>query len=136
MIVTWQKFADLVLTSTDYSDEKVNLTYGHWEDKLNLTAKERGFAANNSGWYDVDEIKKSHTAIKYKYHNENTEWEFFAFKIEETYLEDPVAEKNYSTIIIKFGFQRNSPYYTMTLIIPILVLTLLAPLGLILPGKT
>ena len=124
------------MTSTDYSDEKVSLIYGKWEQRLNLTDKEIKFANENDGWYDVDEIKKSHIAIKYKYHNENTEWEFFAFKIEETYLEDQVAEKNYSTIIIKFGFQRNSSYYTMTLIIPILVLTLLAPLGLILPGKT
>ena len=136
MIVTWQKFADLVLTSTDYSDEKVNLTYGHWEEKLKLSDDEKGFAAKNQDWYDIDRVKKSQIAIKYKYHNENTEWEFFAFKIQETQLVDQVAEKNYSTIIIKFGFQRNSPYYTMTLIIPILVLTLLAPLGLILPGKT
>ena len=125
-----------MLTSTDYSDEKVSLIYRKWEEKLNLTVDDTAFAKRNGGWYDVDEIKKSHVAIKYKYHNENTEWEFFAFKIEKTHLEDQVAEKNYSTIVIKFGFQRNSPYYTMTLIIPILVLTLLAPLGLILPGKT
>ena len=123
------------MTSTDYSDEKVNLTYGHWEDKLKLTEKERKTANNNGDWYDIKQTKKSKLAIQYKYHNENTEWEFFAFKVEETMLEDRVAEKNYSTIVIKFGFQRNSPYYTMTLIIPILVLTLLAPLGLILPGK-
>lgn len=99
-----------------------------------MTEKERA-SAENKGWYEIDQTKKSKLAIQYKYHNENTEWEFFAFKVEETMLEDLVAEKNYSTIVIKFGFQRNSPYYTMTLIIPILVLTLLAPLGLILPGK-
>merc|ERR1739838_279032 len=58
------------------------------------------------------------------------------YKIEPADLEDIVGKKQYSTINIKFGFQRNSPYYTMTLIIPILVLTLLAPIGLILPVES
>merc|ERR1739838_1230648 len=58
------------------------------------------------------------------------------YKIEPADLEDIVGRKNYSTLNIKLGFQRNSPYYTMTLIIPILVLTLLAPIGLILPVES
>ena len=37
--------------------------------------------------------------------------------------------------LVKFAFERNSPYYTLTLIIPIVTLTLLAPIGLIIPGK-
>ena len=31
--------------------------------------------------------------------------------------------------------QRNEPFYTLTLFLPILILTVLAPIGLILPGK-
>ena len=115
------------MSSTDYSNEKVKLTYHHWESELET---EKAI----DGWFDQSKTEKSHKAIKYKYYNGNTEWEFFAFKIESSDLEDIVGRKSYSTLSIKFGFQRNSPYYTMTLIIPILVLTLLAPIGLILPG--
>ena len=82
-----------------------------------------------------DRNRKGYDFSKYKYYAGNTEWEFFAYKVESTELEDIVGKKNYSTLNIKFGFQRNSPYYTMTLIIPIIVLTLLAPIGLILPGS-
>ena len=135
MSVMWQKFAELILTSIDYSSEKVNLTYGDWEKKLNLSIAEQQTAEKiNDGWYDLEKTKKSAKAITYKYYNENTEWKLFAFKVEHTQLEDFVGEKNYSTIKIKFGFQRNSHYYTMTLIVPIMVLTLLAPIGLIIPG--
>ena len=116
------------MSSTDYSNEKVKLTWHHWQSELE---------PNNSidGWYEKNKAPKSHKAIKYKYYAGNTEWEFFAYKVESTELEDIVGKKNYSTLNIKFGFQRNSPYYTMTLIIPIIVLTLLAPIGLILPGS-
>ena len=130
IFVTKLKYADLVLSSTDYSNEKVKLTFKNWLREL-----EPKIANEIYGWYDETQPEKSLKAIKYKYYNGNTEWDFFAYKIETAELEDVVGKKQYSTINIKFGFQRNSPYYTMTLIIPILVLTLLAPIGLILPGK-
>ena len=130
IFVTKLKYADLVLSSTDYSNEKVKLTFKNWLREL-----EPKIANETYGWYDETQTEKSLKAIKYKYYNGNTEWDFFAYKIETAELEDVVGKKQYSTINIKFGFQRNSPYYTMTLIIPILVLTLLAPIGLILPGK-
>ena len=117
----------MVLSSTDYSNEKVKLTFNHWKKEL-----EPEKAVN--GWYDQSKTEKSKAAIKYKYYNGNTEWEFFAYKVESSDLYDIVGKRSYSTLNIKFGFQRNSPYYTMTLIIPIVVLTLLAPIGLILPG--
>ena len=41
---------------------------------------------------------------------------------------------NFSQIVVTFEMQRNHPFHTMTLILPILVLTILAPVGLILPG--
>ena len=37
---------------------------------------------------------------------------------------------------IDFNLRRNQPFYSLTLFIPILVLTLLSPIGLLLPGKT
>ena len=121
------KYADLVLSSSDYSSEKVNLNFSHWISDIEPQKA-------HYGWYDANKTPKSLKAIKYKYYSGNTEWEFFAYKIENDILYDHVVKKKYSTINIKFGFQRHSTYYTMTLIIPIVALTLLAPIGLILPG--
>ena len=45
-----------------------------------------------------------------------------------------IDKKKFSTLSIKLAMQRNEPYYSITLFIPILVMTLLAPIGLILPG--
>ena len=122
------QFANIILSSADYSSEKVKFTVHHW-------INETDYELTKNGWYDKLITKKSLDAIKYKYYNDNTEWNFFAYKIETGTLTDNVSKKEYSAIDVKFGFQRNSPYYTMTLIIPITTLTVLAPLGLIIPGK-
>ena len=113
-----------MLSSADYSNEKVNLI-------PNILIEE---------W----EYKKLRD-IKYKFYNGNSEWDLFAYQILHHELGDYQLsqqnntlyiydERTYSAIIYKFGFQRNSTYFTMTLIVPILALTLLAPIGLILPG--
>ena len=125
---TQLKYADLVLSSSDFSNEKVDLTLLHWLSKIEPEKA-------HHGWYDTTNTPQSIEAIKYKYYSGNTEWEFFAYKIEKDVLYDYVGEKNYSTINIKFGFKRNSTYYTMTLLVPILALTFLSPIGLILPGQ-
>ena len=39
-----------------------------------------------------------------------------------------------STLLTKKSFVRNHPFYTITLLLPIIILSLLAPIGLILPG--
>ena len=88
------------------------------------------------GWYEELTAKGALNAIKYEYYNGNNEWNFFAYKFETGTLTNVFSKKSFSAIDVKFGFQRNSPYYTMTLIIPIIALTMLAPLGLIIPGKT
>ena len=36
---------------------------------------------------------------------------------------------------IEFEMYRNEPFFTLTLFLPIVVLTLLSPIGLILPGN-
>ena len=90
--------------------------------------------------------------IKYKYYNSNSEWELFAYMFDDLDVIDEVYKaylpsnndsslenhvyytEKYTTVVYRFGFQRNSAYFTMTLIIPILALTVLGPIGLILPG--
>ena len=118
---THLKHVELVLSSVDYSTENVNLI-------PNILIDE----------WEYYELRN----IKYKFYNGNSEWELFAYKVLDHELWDYQLnntfeiydEQMYSSIIYKFGFQRKPTYFTMTLIIPILALTLLAPVGLILPG--
>ena len=42
---------------------------------------------------------------------------------------------DFSQIVVDFKMQRTEPFYTMTLFLPVFILTILAPIGLILPGK-
>ena len=119
---TYLKHVELVLSPVDYSTENVNLI-------PNILIDE----------WEYYELRN----IKYKFYNGNSEWELFAYKVLDHELWDYQLnntfeiydEQMYSSIIYKFGFQRKPTYFTMTLIIPILALTLLAPVGLILPGK-
>ena len=113
------------MSSSDYSNKKVKLLTERWLQKAGNET--------DDGWYEVD-LEKGDDAIKYKYYNGNTEWNFFAYRVVQSELYDWVGAANYSTITVKFAFERNSPYYTLTLIIPIVTLTLLAPIGLIIPG--
>ena len=41
----------------------------------------------------------------------------------------------FSQLVVNFEMQRSHPFHTMTLFLPILALTILAPVGLILPGQ-
>ena len=40
----------------------------------------------------------------------------------------------FEQLVINLEMQRNEPFYTLTLVLPILILAILAPTGLILPG--
>ena len=44
-----------------------------------------------------------------------------------------INKKKFSTLHVNFMMKRNESYYSLTLFIPILVMTLLSPCGLILP---
>ena len=114
------------MSSSDYSNDKVRLLTDRWLD--------RAGNETDDGWYEIDLVNKD-DAIKYQYYNPNTRWNFFAYKVVRNQLYDWVNDAHVSTITVKFAFQRNSPYYTLTLIIPIVALTLLAPIGLIIPGS-
>ena len=47
-----------------------------------------------------------------------------------------INQKTFSQLSIRLALKRQEPYYTLTLFVPILVMTLLAPIGLILPGES
>ena len=119
------QLATLTLASCDYSTHKLNLTTDTWTSLiLNRTDH------NLKSWLTSP---KALNIIHYKYFDRNTEWKFIGYKFSTGNLIDTVALRNFSTIQVELAFQRNDPYYTMTLILPIIMLTIMAPLGLILP---
>ena len=119
--------ASLILASGDYSTEKLNLTTDYWTEYVhNVT----GGGRLDSGWLTS---KRAMEIIHYKYVDQNTEWQFLAYKFSTKELIDVVSGRNFSAIEVKLAFRRNDPFYTMTLILPIIMLTLMVPLGLIMP---
>ena len=48
---------------------------------------------------------------------------------------DKVTQKKVSTVEVKFAFKRNHQYFSLTLIVPMVMLTILMSLGLIMPGN-
>ena len=54
------------------------------------------------------DLENKDDAIKYKYYNGNTEWNFFAYKVVKSELNDWVGAANYSTITVKFRGRNES----------------------------
>ena len=83
------------------------------------------------GWITEESKLK---ALEYKYHNDDSGWSLIGVKVTNDPLSDVVSKANYSTVTVNLAFKRNHQYYTLTLIVPIIVLTILTPIGLFLPG--
>ena len=47
-----------------------------------------------------------------------------------------INQKTFSQLSIRLALKRREPYYTLTLFVPILAMTLLAPIRLILPAES
>ena len=65
----------------------------------------------------------------------NNEWRLFAYKEDIGTQKSFIDQKRFSILTISLAVQRNRPYYELTLFVPILVMTLVSPIGLILPGE-
>ena len=83
--------------------------------------------------------KRSWSDYPWKKHENfvsNSEWDWknYSYKIENvtSLVRNGLT---FSQLIIDFEVKRNEPFYAMTLFVPMLILTSLAPIGLILPGK-
>lgn len=91
----------------------------------------------NDGWMTNDKLKET---MQYQYFNDNTEWNFYGFKIDLIDLrgDDKSTGKyvNTSTVNVKLAFKRHHPFYSLSLIVPIMMLVVLSPLGLLLPADT
>ena len=66
----------------------------------------------------------------------NSEWTWIACKYSIETISSVVRNNlEFEQVQVVFVMQRNEPFHTMTLFVPALILTILAPIGLILPGK-
>ena len=100
--------------------------------RLNSTDWKTSILQGNDDW--ITEEKKL-KALEYKYYNSNPGWSLIGVRVTNNPLSDIVSKANYSTVTVSLAFRRNHQYYTLTLIVPIVVLTLLTPIGLIMPGS-
>ena len=64
----------------------------------------------------------------------NAEWHLIGYKYKVVSLDSAVRD-TFSCMKVSLGLKRNSSYYSLTLFVPIMVLTILTPVGLILPGN-
>lgn len=66
--------------------------------------------------------------------NSEWNWKSYSYNVETV---TSVVRNNlqFSQLVITFDMQRNDPFFSLTLFVPILILTVLAPIGLILPGN-
>ena len=123
------KCASIMLSAMEWPSGTVKFVFNDWKSRLSDTEMK-------NEWHllldDTDEALK---AIMYsKYQNLDKEWYLFAYKLEVIENYDTLINANFSTAIMNLAVMRNTPYYFMTFMVPIFVLTLLAPVGLIIPG--
>ena len=67
--------------------------------------------------------------------NSEWNWKSYSYNVETV---TSVVRNNlqFSQLVVTFDMQRNDPFFSLTLFVPILILTVLAPIGLILPGNS
>ena len=78
---------------------------------------------------------RSKKTTEYKYFNGDNEWEFHGLKVDLMDLIDNELNATYSAVKVGLSFKREHPFYSLTLIIPIMMLVVISPLGMYLPCK-
>ena len=74
------------------------------------------------------------SVIQNPFYDDNNEWELLSYSYEQSSVTDLIAQNKFKTLQMTINCRRNNGFYTVTLFMPILFLTLLAPIGLILPA--
>ena len=72
-------------------------------------------------------------SIKHDQWSSNSEWVMLGYSYHIESVPSLLNKKQFSTLHINFSLRRNEAYYSITMLVPILVMTMLSPLGLILP---
>ena len=78
--------------------------------------------------------EKARRIFEHELYMGNAEWHLIGYKYTVESLDSAVRD-SFSCMKVSLGLKRNSSYYSLTLFVPIMVLTILTPVGLILPGK-
>ena len=116
----------LNISSHDNPEGSLKLTLSTW-NSLN------GYPTNTQA---LDYGEPSLDTILHERFLDNSEWSFLGYNYQIAKTQSLLHQnKEFSTIMIEFELRRNNPFYTLTLFFPIFILTLLSPIGLILPGK-
>ena len=74
------------------------------------------------------------SVIENPFYDDNNEWDLLSYSYEQSSVTDVIAQSKFNTIKMTINCRRNNGFYVITLFFPILFLTLLAPIGLILPA--
>ena len=132
-----QKFAYNISLILDFK-----ITTDYW----NSLTKEKRYDVYGKPFYDYDRwiwsdgIFANPSSFEKILHHEyldNLEWQFRAYKFHLDSSESitDTINNNYSTLTVELVVRRNLPYYAITMFVPIFVMTVLSPIGLILPGR-
>lgn len=142
------QIASIKLASTDYGTSKVKvrsfifrseyklfqLTTDTW-DALNRIKEADieytwGIKPTGTDTWLTDDLSRS--LVQHELYMSNAEWGFLGYKYTVDTLTSPVRD-DFSSLTLSIGLKRNSSFYSLTLFVPIMVLTILSPVGLILP---
>ena len=146
----------LKFQSLDYADDTIHIStktlnnLNGFDPKL-LTVEGlenlsniQGRSDNRSTWYTLYHILyRSHiiwlgelwNRRKHENYGPNSEWNWKSYSYNVETVTSLVRNNlQFSQLIVTFDMQRNDPFFSLTLFIPVLILTVLAPIGLILPG--
>ena len=70
------------------------------------------------------------------FYDDNNEWSFESYSYRQSLVTDIIGRNEFSILEVELTCRRNIGFYSMTLFIPVFLLTLLAPIGLILPADS
>ena len=79
------------------------------------------------------QTEREFQTVKHEQYTESAEWQLLGYKYNVQEVTSLLNKKKFSSLHVNFMLKRNVPYYSLTMFIPILVMTLLAPIGLVLP---
>ena len=106
----------------------------HGKDIINMRTR----LLNQRNLINPDKTTDNWSQIAYVQHENyvpSSEWNWLGCHYTISSTTSAVRNNlEFQQLVITFPMQRHDPFHTMTLFVPALILTILAPLGLILPG--
>ena len=132
----------LKVSSLDNSASTLKLTTTYWNQlhRIALSATECNKSTIDKdgkpvSFYKENDINLTFPYVQHERYMSNSEWDWYEYDYAITNDNSLIKNnKAFSTLGIHMKLKRNHPFYSLTLFVPMIVLTLLSPIGLILPG--